>query len=93
MVILCGLHISMMENQILNYNNSLYGRRTGQIKLKQLSFACYHQFFPAKSRKERIEYYAVTGGAPKYIEIFHDNRDIYSIIEKNILSKSSFLYD
>lgn len=93
MVILCGSLISMMESQTLAYTSPLYGRRTGQIKLKQIPFSHYHEFFPSKPRKELIEYYAVTGGIPKYIELFYDSKDIYSAINKNILSKSSFLYD
>jgi len=93
MVILCGSLISMMESQTLMYSSPLYGRRTGQIKLGQIPFRYYGEFFPDKSEKELIEYYAVTGGVPKYIELFHDFKNIYRAIEKNILSKSSFLYD
>ncbi len=93
MVILCGSLISMMESQTLSYSSPLYGRRTGQIKLKQIPFSHYHQFFPEKSHKELIEYYAITGGVPKYIELFHDAPDIYTAIQRNILSKSSFLFD
>ena len=51
-----------------------------------------HESFPEKTEKERIEYYAITGGVPKYIELFYDSRDIYTAIENNVLSKSSFLY-
>ncbi|MCL2699886.1 MAG: ATP-binding protein, partial [Defluviitaleaceae bacterium] len=68
-------------------------RRTGQIKLKQIPFRYYNEFFPDKSERELIEYYAITGGVPKYIELFYDSKDIYTAIEDNILSKSSFLYD
>lgn len=93
MVILCGSLISMMESQTLTYSSPLYGRRTGQIKLKQIPFTYYNEFFPNKTEKELIEYYAITGGVPKYIELFYDSKNIYSAIEKNILSKSSFLYD
>ena len=93
MVILCGSLISMMENQTLNYSSPLYGRRTGQIKLKQIPFRYYNEFFPDKSEKELIDYYAITGGVPKYIELFYDSHDIYTAIENNVLSKSSFLYD
>ncbi len=93
MVILCGSLIPMMECQTLNYTSPLYGRRTGQIKLKQIPFSYYHEFFPEKNRKELIEYFAITGGVPKYIELFYDSEDIYSAIDKNILSKQSFLYD
>ena len=93
MVILCGSLISMMESQTLAYSSPLYGRRTGQIKLKQIPFRHYHEFFPDKSEKELIEYYAITGGVPKYIELFYDSPDIYTAIENSVLSKSSFLYD
>lgn len=93
MVILCGSLISMMESLALNYESPLYGRRTGQIKLKQIPFRRYHEFFPEKSRRELIEFYSITGGIPKYIELFYDNEDVYSAIEANILNKASFLYD
>ena len=93
MVVLCGSLISMMESQTLAYSSPLYGRRTGQIKLKQIPFRHYQEFFPDKSEKELIEYYAITGGVPKYIELFYDSLDIYAAIENNVLSKSSFLYD
>lgn len=93
MVILCGSLISMMQSQTLAYDSPLYGRRTAQIRLKQIPFAYYHQFFPDKSRKELIEMYAVTGGVPKYIELFSQSKDIYSAIEKCVLNHSGYLYD
>lgn len=93
MVILCGSLISMMQSQTLTYDSPLYGRRTAQIRLKQIPFAYYHQFFPDKSRKELIEMYAVTGGVPKYIELFSQSKDIYSAIEKCVLNRSGYLYD
>lgn len=93
MVILCGSLISMMEEQTLNYSSPLYGRRTGQIKLKQIKFKHYNEFFEKKEYSELIKYYAITGGVPKYIELFYDGNDIYSSIYKNIISKQSFLYD
>ncbi|MGM9600169.1 MAG: ATP-binding protein [Faecousia sp.] len=93
MVILCGSLISMMQSQTLAYGSPLYGRRTAQIRLKQIPFGYYHEFFPDKGRKELIEMYAVTGGVPKYIELFSQSRDIYSAIEACVLNRSSYLYD
>ena len=60
MVILCGSLISMMESQTLSYKSPLYGRRTAQIRLKQIPFRCYHEFFPGKSLRELVEMYAIT---------------------------------
>lgn len=93
MVILCGSLISMMETQTLNYNSPLYGRRTGQIRLGQIPFRYYHEFYPGKDRRQLIECYSVTGGVPKYIELFRECGDIYEAIQNNVLNRSSFLYD
>ena len=93
MVILCGSLISMMESQTLAYGSPLYGRRTAQIRLKQIPFGYYHEFFPGKSRRKLIETYAVTGGIPKYIELFSESGDIYSAIQKCVLNRSGYLYD
>lgn len=93
MVVLCGSLISMMESQTLHYESPLYGRRTSQIKLQQIPFSYYHEFYPKKKRYDLICLYAITGGVPKYIELFYDEQDIYTSIENSILSKNSFLYD
>lgn len=93
MVILCGSLISMMESQTLNYDSPLYGRRTAQIRLQQIPFQYYHYFYAGKNREELIKFYAVTGGVPKYIELFEDSDNIYNSIQNNILSRNSFLYD
>lgn len=93
MVILCGSLISMMQSQTLAYGSPLYGRRTAQIRLKQIPFGYYHEFFPDKGRKELIEMYAITGGVPKYIELFSQSGDIYSAIEACVLNRSGYLYD
>ena len=93
MVILCGSLISMMESQTLAYGSPLYGRRTAQIRLKQIPFAYYHEFFPGKTRRELIELYSVTGGVPKYIELFSESCDIYRAIQKCVLNRSGYLYD
>ncbi|HHT95128.1 MAG TPA: ATP-binding protein [Clostridia bacterium] len=93
MLILCGSLVSMIESQVLNYNSPLYGRRTSQIRLTQIPFKHYHEFFPDKERHELIEMYAITGGVPKYIELFSEADDIYSAIKNNVLGTSKFLYE
>lgn len=93
MVILCGSLISMMESQTIVYGSPLYGRRTAQIRLKQIPFAYYRSFFPHKNRRELIEMYSVTGGVPKYIESFSESADLYSGIQESILNRSGYLYD
>lgn len=92
-VILCGSFIRMMEEQTLNYNSPLYGRRTGQIKLKQIRFKDYNKFYKKMDFKKLVEYYAVTGGVPKYIELFKNEKDIFTAIKNSVINKNSFLYE
>lgn len=92
MLILCGSLINMMTSQVLNYDSPLYGRRTAQIKLKQIEFSYYHEFDESLSLDDQILKYAVTGGVPKYINLFTKKKNIYSAIKDNILSTGSFLY-
>ena len=91
-VIVCGSLINMMYNQTLNLSSPLYGRRTGQIKLQQISYNYYNEFFTKKNEKELMEFYAVSGGVPRYIEELKDENNLYNAIEKHILNKNSYLY-
>lgn len=45
MLILSGSLVGMMQEHALSYSSPLYGRRTGQIKLKQFSFKDAKEFF------------------------------------------------
>lgn len=92
-LILCGSLISMMMSQTLSYQSPLYGRRTAQIRLKQIPFHYYKDFFKEVSTTYLVEHYAVTGGVPKYIESFSECQDIYEGIENHILNQSSYLYE
>jgi len=93
MVILCGSLISLMETQTLAYDSPLYGRRTGQNKLGPIPFKHYHEFYQGKGYSELVEYYSITGGVPKYIELFSNEKDVWTAIERNVLSKRSYLYE
>lgn len=54
MIILCDSLISMMESQTLNYSSPLYGRRTSQIQLKQMSLSAYGGLFPGLPERDLI---------------------------------------
>lgn len=92
MLIVCGSLINMMTAQVLSYDSPLYGRRTAQMRIGQIPFSFYAEFFPDLSEDECILRYAVTGGVPKYIELFDDNVDIYKAIRENVMSRNAFLY-
>ena len=91
-LILCGSLIHRMYNTTLSYKSPLYGRRTGQMKLNPIGFYDFQNFFPDLSFAQLVEYYAVAGGVPKYIEIFDPDKSIFENIEVSILNKNEYLY-
>lgn len=93
MLILCGSLISLMKSQTLDYGSPLYGRRTAQIKLKQIAFKHYGEFYENMTAEQLVPFYAVTGGVPKYIEVFQGYNDVYEAIQENVLNRQSFLYE
>ncbi|MBP7563638.1 MAG: ATP-binding protein [Candidatus Cloacimonetes bacterium] len=92
MIILCGSLISMMYSETLAYSSPLYGRRTAQIKLKEIDFSHYHQFYQNLGKIEQVEYFSVTGGIPKYIELFQQSSCLLNTIKTEILNKNKYLY-
>lgn len=93
MLILCGSLISLMKSQTLDYGSPLYGRRTAQIKLKQIAFKHYGEFYNDMTAEQLVPFYAVTGGVPKYIEVFQGYKNIFEAIQENVLNRQSFLYE
>lgn len=67
-LILLGSSISMMESMVLSYKAPLFGRKTGQLKLKSLNFFQIKEFFPQASLEELVEIYGFSGGIPYYLE-------------------------
>ena len=93
MLVLCGSLIHMMEKHTLNYESPLYGRRSGQIKLKQIDFMFYDKFFDPMPYRDLLELYAVTGGVPRYIELFNHKNNIFDEIKRLILSQDGLLFE
>lgn len=93
MLVLCGSLVSLMRDQVLSEESPLYGRRTAQIRMGQIPYAHYREFLPGRTTRELVERYAVTGGVPKYVELFEDEDDVFAAIAANVLDRNGFLYD
>ena len=78
---LCGSSISFMES-LLSYNNPLFGRKTGYMKLLPLSFKHLPLFFPEKNFHHLMELFAVLGGIPLYLNLPDRSSSIWESIEK-----------
>jgi AAA+ ATPase superfamily predicted ATPase len=93
MLILCGSSMSFMENQVLGYQSPLYGRRTAQIKIEPFGYYESAAFVPRYNLEQKALTYGVTGGIPKYLELFDDTLSIKENILENFLSTTGFLYE
>lgn len=91
-LILCGSSIGMMEKHVLTYKAPLYGRRTGQILVKPFSFLDLEKLFPKHSFENRLLIYSIAGGTITYLKYFLKEKDIWQVVEQNILKKEQFLY-
>ncbi len=92
-LILSGSSVSVMESEALIYKSPLYGRRTGQLLLKPLSFYEAWQFFPKKSFEDFLTMYAAVGGLPAYLLKFDADKTTKDNIVKNIFPKTAFLHN
>jgi AAA+ ATPase superfamily predicted ATPase len=86
-LILCGSSIAMMESETLRYRAPLYGRSTGQLFVKPLSFAEAHGFFPTQSFDEQVKLFAITGGMPAYLNVMAQQPTIEEGLSKHVLDR------
>lgn len=92
-LILCGSSISMMEKGVLSHKSALYGRKTAHIKLDEMPFYSFSDFFPFNSFEKNILYYSILGAVPFYMQHFSDNKSTFENVKEEILSKTGHLYE
>jgi AAA+ ATPase superfamily predicted ATPase len=94
MLVLCGSSIAMMESEVLAHKSPLYGRRTGQWKVKPLDFENALKFFPKNaSVNEAVRIYAITGGVPFYLVELDSGKTATENILERIAKKGRLLYE
>lgn len=92
-MVLSGSSIGMMESEVLAYKAPLYGRRTGQILIKPLSFNKMRGFFPGKGFDEILSIYTITGGIPAYILQWDPVLSADENIKQKIFLNTEFLHN
>ncbi|MDR3206112.1 MAG: ATP-binding protein [Candidatus Methanoplasma sp.] len=93
MLIICGSFMGMMEKYALNHSSPLYGRRTANIKLGPLNFRDVKEAFPGIGFRALMELYAVTGGIPRYLELFDGNASFRENVRRLILDRRGALHE
>ncbi len=92
-LILCGSSIGMMETHVLEYKSPLYGRRTGQWKLKPFKFEELSGFFPDKSLEEKLRFYSYLDGIPQYLNMMDTEQNVRWNLKNKLMQKGTYLYE
>lgn len=92
-LILCGSSMSFMQNEVLSYKSPLFGRRTAQIHLKPFGFYESCELLSAVSDEEKIQYYAILGGIPQYLEKVDQRQSLKANLLQLFFQTSAYLYD
>ncbi len=90
-LVLAGSGISFFEDKVLA--GSLYGRRTGQLKLEPFTAWDSVQFHPGYSCDDKVRAYSVCGGIPYYLERFSDDRPLAEHLLTEIFERTGLLHD
>lgn len=92
-LVLCGSQLGFMEREILGEQAPLYGRRTGQLRLRPLSFREAARFFPDYGPREQLIAYAILGGMPAYLLRFDPRLAIRENLLREMLQVQGYLYE
>jgi AAA+ ATPase superfamily predicted ATPase len=92
-LVLTGSSVGMMESQVLDYESPLYGRRSGQLELGELSVGDIQEFLPGYGFEDVLRVYGAVGGIPFYLEEFESGKSFYENVQGTFLSKVNMLYE
>lgn len=92
-LILCGSHMSFMEERVLGYKSPLFGRRTAQMLIEPLNFFNAMLFFDNYSDEDKILTYSILGGVPQYLLKFDNNSSLKDNILNSLLDSAAYLFD
>lgn len=90
-LILCGSSIAMMESEVLAQKAPLFGRRTGQLFLRPFSFSDSRKFYPKVAFERCLEFYALAGGNPTYLERLDPKASLEQNVTDKIFRPDAFL--
>ncbi|MDR0751718.1 MAG: AAA family ATPase [Christensenellaceae bacterium] len=92
MIILAHSSLAFMKRHILGYESPLYGRRTTQLKISPFTFSESREFVSKYSLIEQALVYGVTGGVPRYLELFDSNNPLDENLIFNYFSPQGYLF-
>jgi len=88
---LLGSSVSIITSKVLDYKSPLYGRRTGSLNLKAVSFFELPYFFPKFNFEELMNIYGFADGIPYYLIMI--DKKFWTWLTRELKSEISFLKD
>ena len=82
-----------MEERVLSHRSPLYGRRTMSMRLDDIAFTKFPEFFPHNSFLKNVEFYSILGGTPHYLRKFSDRLSTKENVASVIFNRSGSLYE
>ncbi len=92
-LILCGSHVSFMENEVLGYKSPLFGRRTAQIKLEGLDYYDATKMLAGFTREDQLKLYGCIGGTPHYLAQVDPEESFAENMERLYFDIAGYLYN
>jgi len=90
-IVISGSLLGLMSETVLSYASPLYGRRTKDILLEEMSFKDARKFV-TMSFQEAIQLYMITGGVPEYLLKVAEYNNLESFLKKEFFSKRGYFY-
>ena len=84
-LVLCGSSVGMMQRLTTRRSAPLFGRLTGDLRLRPFGYAAVRLLYPGEPEEERVRRYAVFGGTPYYHTFAVGRKDLFEGIRTAFL--------
>ena len=92
-LILSGSSVSFMEDEVLGKESPLHGRATAEFRLAPMDYLESSRFVPSYSAEDKALVYGITGGIPRYLELFDDRKSVKDNLLYNLFDRNSVLFN
>lgn len=92
-LIISGSSLPFMKDDVLGKNSPLYGRSTGIFRIQPFDYLSSAAFVPSYSYEDKTLVYGITGGIPRYLELFNDKHTIKENLLYNLFDTNSVLFN
>ena len=92
-LVLCGSYMGFMEKDVLGEKSPIFGRRTGQLRMKPFDYRLSCRFLKNYSQEEQLMLYGAFGGTPLYLQQIDNSISAEENIKRIVLNPTGYLYE